>query len=89
MSYDTDINDYRLEVDQDSCYTSSTTFSSRYREGLNRWAIAHLVRDQKPKIVGRFRSRSDADGYLQCLHQKFPEDNFIVIFDQQQNQAGS
>jgi hypothetical protein len=32
-------------------------------------------------IVGRFRSRSDADGHLQCLHQLIPQASFVVVFD--------
>ncbi len=32
-------------------------------------------------IVGRFRSRSDADGHLQCLRQLMPDAAFLVVFD--------
>ena len=32
-------------------------------------------------IVGRFRSRSDADGNLQCLRQLIPHASFLVVFD--------
>ncbi len=31
--------------------------------------------------VGRFRSRSDADGHLRCLRQLIPHASFVVVFD--------
>ena len=34
-------------------------------------------------IVGRFRSRSDADGHLHCLRQLIPNASFVVVFDLQ------
>jgi hypothetical protein len=33
--------------------------------------------------VGRFRSRSDADGHLRCLRQLIPHASFVVVFDLQ------
>jgi len=32
-------------------------------------------------IVGRYRSRSDADGHLQLLRQRVPHIEFKVVFD--------
>jgi hypothetical protein len=52
-----------------------------YKERLNNWAIARLLPNMQHTIVGRFRSRSDADGHLQCLRQLMPDDSFVVVFD--------
>ncbi|MBD2460004.1 hypothetical protein H6G89_03005 [Oscillatoria sp. FACHB-1407] len=51
-----------------------------YRERLNAWAIARLLPNLEPHVVARFRSRSDADGYLDSLRQRMPNDQFIVTF---------
>jgi hypothetical protein len=45
------------------------------------WAIARLLPNMQRTIVGRFRSRSDADGHLQCLRQLIPNASFVVVFD--------
>jgi len=34
-------------------------------------------------IVGRFHSRSDADGHLRLIRQLIPNGQFVVIFDHQ------
>jgi len=47
------------------------------------WAIARLLPNMQRTIVGRFRSRSDADGHLQCLRQLIPHGSFVVVFDYQ------
>ncbi len=52
-----------------------------YLKQLNPWAIACLLPNCQRTIVGRFRSRSDADGHLQCLRQLIPHASFIVVFD--------
>jgi hypothetical protein len=44
-------------------------------------AIARLLPNMQRTIVGRFRSRSDADGHLQCLRQLIPHASFEVVFD--------
>ncbi|NJP12666.1 MAG: hypothetical protein HC866_27030 [Leptolyngbyaceae cyanobacterium RU_5_1] len=54
-----------------------------YKDRLNRWAIARLSPHDHPVVVARFRSRSDADGHLQFLCQRLPDDKFVVIFDRQ------
>ena len=54
---------------------------SPYRKGLAPWAIARLLPNMQQIIVGRFRSRSDADGHLQCLRQLIPNASFVVVFD--------
>lgn len=52
-----------------------------YKERLNNWAIARLLPNMQHTIIGRFRSRSDADGHLPCLRQLMPDAAFEVVFD--------
>jgi hypothetical protein len=52
-----------------------------YLKQLNPWAIARLLPNCQRTIVGRFRSRSDADGHLQCLRQLIPHASYVVVFD--------
>jgi hypothetical protein len=52
-----------------------------YQARLHPWAIARLLPNMQRIIVGRFRSRSDADGHLQCLRQLIPQASFVVVFD--------
>ncbi len=52
-----------------------------YRGRLAPWAIARLLPNMQRIIIGRFRSRSDADGHLQCLRQLIPDASFVVVFD--------
>lgn len=68
---------------QNTEYKASTseTHSKSYKQRLNAWAIARLQPDANREIVARFRSRSDADGYMQHLMQLFPHTSFMVIFD--------
>jgi len=54
-----------------------------YKKRLAPWAIARLLPNMQRTIVGRFRSRSDADGHLQCLRQLIPHASFVVVFDLQ------
>ncbi|MEQ9373006.1 MAG: hypothetical protein RIG63_28890 [Coleofasciculus chthonoplastes F3-SA18-01] len=54
-----------------------------YRQRLTPWAIAQLLPNMQRTIVGRFRSRSDADGHLRCLRQLIPHASFVVVFDPQ------
>ncbi|MBW4677103.1 MAG: hypothetical protein KME52_24770 [Desmonostoc geniculatum HA4340-LM1] len=58
-----------------------------YKERLNSWAIARLLPDAQREIVARFRSRSDAEGYIQHLRQEIPNASFAVIFDCQREEA--
>ncbi|HEY9742172.1 MAG TPA: hypothetical protein V6C90_16920 [Coleofasciculaceae cyanobacterium] len=57
------------------------TNRSAYRKRLEHWAIARLLPNMRQIIVDRFRSRSDADGHLQCLRQLIPHASFVVVFD--------
>ncbi|MDF5716297.1 MAG: hypothetical protein PUP93_21055 [Rhizonema sp. NSF051] len=58
-----------------------------YKARLNSWAVARLLPDTQRVIVARFRSRSDADGRLQHLHQMLPDSRFEVIFDCQRDET--
>lgn len=72
-------------ITQETDFTSAEPEASArtYRERLNYWAIVRLLPDLPPAVVGRFRSRSDADGHLQILTRHHPDDQFVVMFDQQ------
>ena len=50
-----------------------------YRTSLFSWAIFRLV-NCKPIAVGRFRSRSDAEGHLQVLRRLMPGVEFAIAF---------
>ncbi|AFY33825.1 hypothetical protein [Calothrix sp. PCC 7507] len=58
-----------------------------YKKRLNAWAIARLIPDMERVIVARFRSRSDADGYLRHLRQEIPNSSFEVVVDYQQDES--
>lgn len=61
--------------------STSGTHTNTYRERLNSWAIARLLPNMQRVIVGRFRSRSDAEGHLVRLRQLIPHASFAVVFD--------
>jgi hypothetical protein len=50
------------------------------------WAITRSLPNAEREIVARFRSRSDADGYLRHLRQEIPNTSFEVIFDCQREE---
>jgi hypothetical protein len=52
-----------------------------YKERLNSWAIARQLPNTQREIVARFRSRSDADGYMRHLPQEIPNASYLVVFD--------
>lgn len=52
-----------------------------YKEGLNSWIIVRLLPNLQRRVVGRFRSWSDADGQIRILRQLLPEARLIVVFD--------
>lgn len=58
-----------------------------YKERLNSWAIARLLPNTQREIVARFRSRSDADGYMRHLPQEIPNASYMVVFDCQRQEA--
>ncbi|MBD2249696.1 hypothetical protein [Nostoc parmelioides] len=67
--------------------TNSETQPIAYKQRLNSWAIARLLPDTQREIVARFRSRSDADGYIQHLRQVIPNASFMIVFDCQREEA--
>ncbi|WP_167317692.1 hypothetical protein [Cylindrospermopsis raciborskii] len=46
---------------------------------LNAYFLLNLMQ----RIVARFRSKSDMDGYIQHLRQLVPNDSFKMFFDSQ------
>ncbi len=66
--------------------TKSGNQAIAYRNRLNGWTIAR-VSDQERVIVARFRSRSDADGYIQHLRQLMPNTTFEIFFDCHREEA--
>ncbi len=66
---------------------NSATQAIAYKARLNSWAIARLLPDAQREIVAHFRTRSDADGYMQHLMQTTPDASFMVVFDCQREEA--
>ncbi|WP_346291159.1 hypothetical protein [Sphaerothrix gracilis] len=52
-----------------------------YQTRLHHWIIVRLVPPVRWIIVGRFRTRSDADGHLKLLRQRIPHVRFELVFD--------
>ncbi len=67
--------------------TKSENQAISYKNRLNGWAIARVLADKERVIVARFRSRSDADGYVQHLRQMVPAGSFEIFFDSQREVA--
>jgi hypothetical protein len=67
--------------------TSQENQAIAYKERLNGWAIARFQPNTEREIVARFRTRSDADGYMQRLRQMMPSASFMVVFDCQRDEA--
>jgi hypothetical protein len=57
-----------------------------YKESLKPWAVARLLPNGKWEMIGRYHSRSEADGHLQLLLQQVPSQEFSVIFDVHKSQ---
>ena len=57
-----------------------------YKKRLNGWAVARVVTEQEKVIVSRFRSRSDAEGYIQHIRQMIPDTVFELFFDCQREE---
>jgi hypothetical protein len=51
-----------------------------YRTALAPWTVVRCLSSERI-VIGRFRSRSDADGHLAVLRRQMPEDDLQVIFD--------
>ncbi|MGB3238475.1 MAG: hypothetical protein WBB29_09280 [Geitlerinemataceae cyanobacterium] len=52
-----------------------------YTQRLYPWALARLLPDTEKSVVGRFRTRSEAEGRLSCLIRLTPKARFVVFFD--------
>ncbi|MEC4812399.1 MAG: hypothetical protein SAK29_03855 [Scytonema sp. PMC 1069.18] len=52
-----------------------------YRTALAPWAVIRWHSPTQRIIVGRFRSRSDADGHLAVLRRLMPDANLQIVFD--------
>jgi hypothetical protein len=50
------------------------------KQCLKPWAVARQLPSLKWVIIGRYRSRSDADGHLQLCRQQVPSLKFTVVF---------
>ncbi|MBD2164799.1 hypothetical protein H6G04_10325 [Calothrix membranacea FACHB-236] len=74
---------------QNTEYQASTAENQPkgYRQRLNTWAITRIVPNTDPVIVARFRSRSDADGYLRHLRQVIPNTAFEIVVDCKRDEA--
>ena len=51
------------------------------KKRLSPWIIVRLLPNMQRVTVGRFRTRSDADGHLQILQRLIPRAEMIVVFD--------
>jgi hypothetical protein len=61
--------------------SNSETQPIGYKERLNSWAVTRLIPGTPQEIIARFRSRSNAEGYMQHISQLVPHASFMVIFD--------
>jgi hypothetical protein len=52
-----------------------------YRTALAPWVVIRWYSPTQRVIIGRFRSRSDADGHLAVLRRLMPDANLQIIFD--------
>jgi hypothetical protein len=52
-----------------------------YKESLKPWAVVRLLANQQWVVIGRYHSRSDADGHLQLCRQRLANIQLTVVFD--------
>lgn len=76
MAQNTDSNNTRVENPANS-----------YKKRLNSWVITRKVSEQERQVVARFRSRSDAEGYIQHIRQLIPNAAFELLFDCQKQEV--
>lgn len=69
---------YNAEFDDSASEDRVRSYRDRF---LTNWAIVCLLPNMQRVIVGRFRTRADADGHLRVLRQMMPCREFIVVFD--------
>ena len=58
-----------------------------YKKRLNGWVVARVVTEQEKVVVSRFRSRSDAEGYIQHIRQMIHNTVFELFFDSQRKEV--
>ncbi|NEP02108.1 MAG: hypothetical protein F6K58_26325 [Symploca sp. SIO2E9] len=51
------------------------------------WAVARLISPSQWIIIGRYRSRSDAERHLKLMHQTVSKIQFEVVFDLPNNSS--
>ncbi|MFL9455965.1 MULTISPECIES: hypothetical protein [Nostocales] len=56
-----------------------------YLTMLEPWTVVRWLAPTDRTVLARFRSRSDAEGYLIVLRRLMPEANLQVVFDAEQN----
>jgi hypothetical protein len=79
MPQDIELQNLSVEFTEPALNVQTTA----YRSKLNHWAIARSLSNTATTVVARFRTRSDADGHLRVLCQRFPTETFSVVFDPQ------
>lgn len=52
-----------------------------YKAQLYPWCIIRPFPNMRTQIVGRFRSRSDAEGHLRVLKRLMPNASYQIMFD--------
>lgn len=52
-----------------------------YRERLHSWVLVRLQPNFQRSIVGRFRSRADAEGHYWVRRRLMPSLKFAIVFD--------
>ncbi|MEH1846638.1 MAG: hypothetical protein V7L25_16995 [Nostoc sp.] len=52
-----------------------------YRDDLDRWLVVRLLANMQRVVLARFRTQSDADGYLRVIQRLIPDSKFLVVFD--------
>ncbi|BAZ27893.1 hypothetical protein NIES4074_03210 [Cylindrospermum sp. NIES-4074] len=52
-----------------------------YKDDLKRWVVVRLLANMQRVTVAKFRSRADADGYLQIIRRLQPHSQFMVMFN--------
>ncbi|MEA5617769.1 hypothetical protein VB711_07945 [Cronbergia sp. UHCC 0137] len=75
------------EAQSDNQAMPTASEANAYRNRLNAWTIARIISETQRETVARFRTRSDADGYIQHLRQVIPDGTFQVFFDCQREEA--
>lgn len=85
----TQVHTQKIIMPQNTDYKNTTSEHQAiaYRKRLNGWAIARIVTEQEKVIVARFRSRSDAEGYIQHIRQLILDADFELFFDCQREEA--